>query len=166
MKDWFEKNIEENEKELEQMETFILVAESGLYATPNGAKKKDRLYIGIFVQDNRHFEDDPYFKVSWQSDFRQDNKVARISMKNFDYVVHNKTSVEIPDEIIDKLNDVLPQKCEKNGMTNYSNWDAMLYQVSSKLGISLDECKKKFPLKKIDHLGKPDADRVTKWGKD
>lgn len=166
MKDWFEKNIEENERLLDQMTGLTIVAEANVYEDKNNVKKKDRLYIGVFPQGERGFDKDPYFKVSWQGNFRDDTKVARISMKELDYVIHTGKSVEVPDEIIDKLNDVLQQPCTKKGMTQFTNWDAMLNQIASEYGRPISEFQKKFPFKPIPHLGTPQVKNTIKWGKD
>ena len=87
-------------------------------------------------------------------------------MKDKDYIVHTKKSVEIPNDIIDKINDILQKPCTKQGYSGYTNWEAMVSQLTTVTGKTEEQLMNEFPFEKLSYLGTPDADVVIKWGKD
>lgn len=127
----------------------------------------NNLYIGITPTQYNGFEKEPYFKVSWNPIGRNNSKVARISMKTGDYIVHYKTSVELPSHIVDRINAALKEKPKTIGYANYDTvWNALLAATASICNISYEELKKKFTRGCIN----PNSDTlkgytILKWGK-
>lgn len=129
-----------------------------------GATANDNLYIGINQSDDR-FKKAPYFKISWQRNFRNDDAVARINLKAGEYEIHNGHTVKVDPEIKSILTDLFKMPCEEKGFERYTIWDAMVKQVADLQGISFEEAQKQYPpidFNKVDWKI-PKGTHIDRW---
>ena len=120
-----------NEAEIEE---DVVLTEDGTYSD-----RQNNIYIGIFPDQGGRLYRDPYFKVSWRSINPTNDRVARISMRTGDYIIHNHQSVRVPNKIISRINNILGDRSGrcvnvqpelKLINPNPSVWEILLYTVA------------------------------------
>lgn len=142
---------------------------------------KDNIFIAIAADPDRLFYLDPYFKVSWRSINRSSRNVARISMKDGDYIIHNNASVELPSKIVDKINNLLEgesyidykivnklkQIKSKEDDTSITVWDALVFACAEECNMPYNTLKESLKFKKINpNKDKLKSCNIIRWGDD
>ena len=134
----------------------------------------NNIHIGIFPDENRNFEEAPYFKVSWKSINRTNQDVARIDMRTGDYIVHFGKSVELSSKIVDQINLILSDETKKYLVDKYNTgdvkngWEGLLKATAAYTNNQgkFEEFKTKFPKIQINpNSSTLKGYTVIKWGK-
>lgn len=182
-------NIYEFDVPLSEEDIFNFTSESTVYSD-----KRNKLYIAVHPDKERKFNENPYIKVSWQSNFSKNDKIARLSLTNDkDYIVHYHMSASVPNKIANQINKALASKCTDDNVVNkiekqinkeletrndlsdkekkeirdkdVTYWDAILYDVYAE-----DQSKpylqlqQEFPPREYKNLADPKKTTMYKWG--
>ena len=155
------------------VEESIILTEDATYADI-----QNNIYIGIFPDQGGRLSRDPYFKVSWRSINSTNHRVARISMRTGDYIIHNHQSVRIPSKIISRINNILGDRSGRcvNVQSelklinpNPSVWEILLYTVAEYNNKPSDyyNLLRDFPLIEINPRRETlRGCKTIEWGKD
>ena len=120
------------------------------------------LYVYIHPDEVENFYEDPYIKISWQCDYRNENKIARISIKTWKYVFHNNLTAVVPDKVINRLNELMNETVMNTELTY---WESILEEITKIYpDKTLDMLKEEFNFVPISDLGEiPDNVRKYDW---
>lgn len=129
--------------------------------------KSSNLYIAIQPDQGRNFEKSAYFKVSWQNNFNDNNKVARISMKSAEYIYHLTDGTELDSKTKKALNAILLSPTTSTKYPNAVNvWDALLYAIAEICNVKYEDVKKNYQtLPDYSNLQADSKRNPTKWKK-
>lgn len=102
--------------------------------------KTQDLYIAIQPDQGRNFEKSGYFKVSWQPNFKDNSKVARISMIEPKYIYHINDGVILDSKI--NLNYILnlPAAIQRYPKAK-TVWDTLVYAIAEICNVNYDDIK-------------------------
>lgn len=141
----------------------------------NVYKEYKKILIGVEPDLNRlaGYMSDPYFKLSYDVNFKNPAKVARISMKSGCYVYHGNVSADV-SPMGSELNTIFRAATSDGQFPGLSIWDALLSAIEyisrgTAYHKDLKTLKEEFPNLNLDfnHIqGTPPAGhQVIKWGK-
>ena len=94
---------------------------------------KNNIMIGMYIDSNRNFEQDPYIKVFNNQNFNKATKVARISLKNVKYIYHSDRFDiwRLNSKEKKLLNEIIRSK-DKNGNLIWNNILIELSKLTNK----------------------------------
>ena len=116
---------EEITKSLEEKaDTESIILYSNEIITEEKVYNKGNFYLGIFPTYGRNFSDDPYFKVSYTSNF---SKSARIYMSRPQYAYHENFTLELSRKRISQLVDILKSAPITDKYQGSTIWEQLVY---------------------------------------
>ena len=140
----------------------------------NVYKDYKKFLIGVEPDPNRlaGYMADPYFKLSYDVNFKNPAKVARISMRDGCYVYHGNVSADV-SSVGDELNTIFNAATSSGQFPGLSIWDALLSAIEyisrgTQYHKDLETLKTEFPSRQLDfnHIPgtPPNGHRVIIWG--